>query len=332
MYRSFKDAKLAQSFTENGYVVLPLLDHDAVIRLISFYRSLHHTYKTEFGFHVSIDDKNPVFIEKIHDRVMEICLPKLEEHLFDFQAFSGRFLIKEPNRHGIVTPHQDWTFVDEKQSCSAIVWIALVDVDLQNGALGVLKGSHRFDTGYRATPLPLFKMPYDEYANELFPYLELVPMQAGEAMIMDNRLIHGSPPNTTKKDRIVAGFEVARKGAALLHYFLSKKAGQHRVLKYQIDKSFFYHYSNAKLKTLYEAGQEIRNYTVTEILDYCVSPWDKTHFYSSISSLGIPGKNPILKALFDYSFEHIDQVPGLNHEGTVEPRRKSILEIIKSWV
>lgn len=337
MHQSFKAKQWADAFQNDGFVVLPLLEKDEVEELIAFYQSMNHNYKTAYGFHVSIDDDKPDFIRHIHQKIISICKPKLDDYFTDIQTFSGRFLIKEPNKHSIVTPHQDWTFVDEKEHSSAIVWLSLVDVNIHNGALGVLKGSQKLPTGFRATPLPIFKAPYEDFAHDLFSYLEIIPMKAGEAMIMDNRLIHGSPPNISQSDRLVVGFEIVRKNVPLIHYHLSKKENRQSILKYEIDSSFFYHYSNAKLKDLHESGKEISGYACTGKWEYQEEKWDKHQFWSKMNEIGDFQENEYLKNLFEYSFGHTDKIPDveipLNQPKSMDVSKKkesSFLNTIKN--
>lgn len=336
MYRCFKDETHSHTFREDGFLVVPLLDDSEILELTRFYRSLANGYKTPFGFHVSMDDKDPQFIKTIHEKAMEICLPRLEDWLRNFRAFSGRFLVKDPHRRSIVTPHQDWSFVNETDSCSAIVWIALVDVAIHNGALGVLRGSHLLNTGYRASPLPIFEAPYQGFAHKLFSRLDMIPMKKGEAMIMDNRLVHGSPPNLSNKDRLVMGFEITHSESQLLHYFLAQREGRHCILKYNIDDTFFYNYSNAKLRELYKAHGEIQDYPLLEELEYNQEKWDEELFWGKLGNVERYPKNEKLQQLFDYSYGHTDEIPVTNGMDSTlassHKKGKSFLGRMVSWI
>jgi ectoine hydroxylase-related dioxygenase (phytanoyl-CoA dioxygenase family) len=78
-------------------------------------------------------------------------------------------VVKEKNPVSVVPPHQDWSFTDEDQGfISATVWTALVDTDMNNGAMGVIVGSHKFFNHHRASPAPEFKAPFDGYMFSVF--------------------------------------------------------------------------------------------------------------------------------------------------------------------
>ncbi len=328
MNRSFKHNSTRDSFEKDGYVVLPLLNDSEVQQLLDYHQSLEHDYHTPYGFSVSIDAEHPDFIRNIHEKIIRISQRGLDEHFQNYQTFSGRFLTKSPNRHSVVSPHQDWSFVEEENHCSSIIWIALVDVDIHNGALAVLKGSHTLPTGFRATPLPTFKAPYEHFSDELFSHMDLVPMKAGEAMVMDNRLIHGSPPNLSESERVVAGFEMAHEDAQLVHYNLVQKEGQSFIRKYEIDDSFFFRYSNAKLKAIFEEHKEIDTFRHVTETPLNQQEWSRDEFWEYLGGQDNYPNDEILQGLFDYSFGHVDHPPTLN-----QPKKeKSLFKKWVSWV
>ena len=70
---------------------------------------------------------------------------------------------------GVVPPHQDWTFVDE---VAVLVGDDLVPVDgcqRRNGALGLIKGSHRFYDHVRPSPSPQYSPPFKDQLAAIFP-------------------------------------------------------------------------------------------------------------------------------------------------------------------
>ena len=113
----------------------------------------------------------------------------------------------------------DWNFVDENQFCSATVWTALVDVTEQNGALGVIRGSHTIFNHKRSSPSPQSKSPLSDHVFTLFPFVEIIEMKAGESLIFNNRLIHASPPNLSNQARIAVGIGITHSEAQLNHFY-----------------------------------------------------------------------------------------------------------------
>jgi hypothetical protein len=189
-----------------------------------------------------------------------VLTPKVEAYFQDFQIFTASYVIKEPNPKGVVPPHQDWTFVDESQYWSGTLWTPLVDVDMDNGCLGVIKGSHKFFDWPRCSPSPQFKTPLGEHMFTIFPYLQLVPMKAGQSILFDNRTIHGSPPNTTESPRLAAGIGVTHKDAQLFHHYLLPGLQPETIETFAITRDFFLEYNNGGLSTLHNQGGTIEGW------------------------------------------------------------------------
>ena len=191
----FKEQKLQEQFEKDGYVKIPLLAQESIDSLMHYYQNQEFDNKIEAGFHISLDNQNESLVNEVSQKLMKALQPKSDLFFQDYQTFTASYVIKEPGKQNIVPPHQDWTFVDESQFCSATVWTPLVDVTEENGALAVIKGSHRLFNHFRSSPSPQSKSPLSDHIFTLFPYTQVIEMKAGEALVFDNRLIHASPPN-----------------------------------------------------------------------------------------------------------------------------------------
>ena len=165
-------------------------------------------------------------------------------------------MVKESNPRGVVPPHQDWTFVDETRFRSFNVWTPLVDVDIDNGALGVIHGSYRFfGNRLRGSPSPQCKSVISDHLITLFPFLDVKPLRAGEAIIFDNATIHGSPPNTSGKERLATGLVVTRAEAELCHHYQLPNTDPPEIETYAVDRRFFMRYGNEALSRLFNTGK-----------------------------------------------------------------------------
>ncbi|MBI3519103.1 MAG: phytanoyl-CoA dioxygenase family protein [Bacteroidetes bacterium] len=250
----FKDSLLQEQFSKDGYVKLQLLDAAEIADLKEFYLSLKHEHIGNYGFHVSLDSKDEQYIKTVFDKLFKTLKPKLNPILKDYKTFTASYVIKEAGLQNIVPPHQDWSFVDEEQFCSATVWIPLMDVNKANGALGVIKGSHLLFNSPRNSPSPQSKSILSEHLFTLFPYIDVIDMKAGEALIFDNRLIHASPPNISNQTRIGVGIGITQSDAQLLHYY--ELPGSNMIEVYNVDDIFFEKYNNAKFSELYNNGMK----------------------------------------------------------------------------
>lgn len=255
MQSLFKDPELQDQFDKNGWVILPLLEAEEVSHLLGFYQALPETDLPDYGFHVSLDKASMDYKEKVMTELQSVIVPKLDKHFQNHQIFTTSYVVKEHNPKGVVPPHQDWTFVDENEYQSMTVWTALVDTDMDNGCMGVINGSHKYWDYLRASPSPQCKTPISDHMFTLFPYLQLKPMKAGEALIFDNRTIHGSPPNTTSEPRIAAGIGVTHANAALYHHYLLPNKEQKEVERFKVDLDWYKRYNNGLLSDMFNNGE-----------------------------------------------------------------------------
>ncbi len=270
----FKDGNVQAQFDKEGYALVDMLDEAEVKELREFYASLNNNHIPSYGFHVSLDNSDSGFVERVLSKIKATVKQKADTVFDNYKIFTTSFVVKEKNPISIVPPHQDWSFTKESDGfVSATVWVALVDTDMQNGAMGVLLGSNKFFSHTRPSPAPEFKAPMDPHVFAIFPYLKLIPMKAGQALIFDNKTIHASPPNVSDNVRLAVGFGVTQADAPLRHYYLKPGSNNKTILVYDIDDYFFTHYNNGKLLELYKQGKtpddlkfvgEIEN-TVTEI-------------------------------------------------------------------
>ena len=303
----FNNKDTQESFEKNGFVKIPALKEDDVKQLLDFYYSVALKDEAGFGFHISMDQQDKSLVKTILDKLFEIALPRLEPHLNNAKPFVGSFVIKEPNPKSVVPVHQDWTFVeDEDLHCSVTCWIPLVDVDIDNGAMGLIKGSHNYFDIYRPSPSPQVPSPISEHMFSIFPYLQLIEMKAGEALIFDNRTFHGSPPNTTDKPRIAFGIGFTSREANLVHYYLKPDGNKDTVQKYQIDPAFFLKYENSILSKMYDSKEQIRGYEMVSQVPYILPKFTQDELISLVKSTGNDFNVPMcekLAKLFNYNMD-----------------------------
>ncbi len=297
--RIFKNPDHQQSFDRDGYVVLPALGQGEVSELLAFYQSLQLTDKAGFGFHISMDQEDKSLVGKILDKLMEVAFPKMSVHFDNSKAFVGSFVIKEPNPTGVVPVHQDWTFVDDEERHSSLTcWVPLVDVGLDNGAMAVIKGSHRFFKNFRPSPSPQVPSPLSEHMFTIFPYLQLIEMKAGEMLVFDNRTFHGSPPNTTDTTRVAFGIGMTQKDAKLVHCYLNPgEPAKNEVFKYNITENFFRKYENSTLAKMYDKGETIEGFELNATLPYTLPQFTSEELIDLIQQHGNTFNEPMCERL-----------------------------------
>ena len=255
MRNIFKNRELQNKFDKDGFVVLPMLDAKEVELLLNYYSNQDFDNKIEAGFHISLDNQNQDLVKEVGSKIKEVLVPKTADLLDDCKVFTASYVIKEPGLQNIVPPHQDWTFVDENQFCSATVWTALVDVTEKNGALGAIRGSHTIFNHKRSSPSPQSKSPLSDHIFTLFPFVEVIEMKAGESLIFNNRLIHASPPNLSDQARIAVGIGITQSEAQLNHFYQSPTSG--KLEEYEVDENFYTWFNNKRLSDLFNGGKSL---------------------------------------------------------------------------
>ncbi len=249
----FRDTEKQIAFERDGFVVLDLIGPAEIDELLAFYATLQNVSTPDTGFQVSLDNQSPEFVQDVAEKLIATAGPSIERHFQDHQVFTASFVTKAKNTRGFVPPHQDWTFVDESRFWSATVWCPLVDVNADNGALCLLKGSHRLYDHVRPSPSPQYAPPFAEQLFQVFPYMKVMELRAGQAIVFNNQTLHASPPNRQPETRVAFGIGVTHRDAELRHYYLLP--GRDLMEGYSVSPEFFYSYNNARLAAVHERGE-----------------------------------------------------------------------------
>ncbi len=305
MRKIFKNEEQQKQFIKDGFVLLQLLDAKEVDTLLNYYNNQQFDNKIEAGFHISLDNENEDLVKEVGSKIKEIVVPKTSDLLDNCKVFTASYVIKEPGLQNIVPPHQDWTFVDENQFCSATVWTALVDVTEQNGALGVIRGSHKIFDHKRSSPSPQSKSPLSDHVFTLFPFVEIIEMKAGESLIFDNRLIHASPPNLSDQARIAVGIGITQSEAQLKHYYQNPTSG--KLEEYEVDENFYTWFNNKRLSDLFDEGKSPSGLKKVREVERVVPDLSKEEMENLVQQLdGVEYNRPFMERLaklFDYSID-----------------------------
>jgi ectoine hydroxylase-related dioxygenase (phytanoyl-CoA dioxygenase family) len=114
------------------------------------------------------------------------------------------------------------------------MWIPLIDVDENNGTITFVKGSHQFINTYRGAGTPEV---YSHLLEVATPYLEPIPLKAGEAVFFFHNILHGSTYNHMPHARVCIGLTLTEKNAPLIFYH--KAAEEETTDVYAADDTFF---------------------------------------------------------------------------------------------
>ncbi len=126
----------------------------------------------------------------------------------DTMIQSSKLNTKAPGGGQAVEWHQDWAFYPHSNDDMLAFGLMLEDVDLANGPLQVIPGSHKGPTLSHANKEGVFCGAVDPDDPE-FDYGKAVTLtgKAGDMTVHHVRALHGSSPNNSDRDRLILFYE-----------------------------------------------------------------------------------------------------------------------------
>jgi hypothetical protein len=196
-----------------------------------------------------------------------------------------------------------------------------VDTNLDNGGMGVIRGSHKFMNNQRPSPSPQTPVPLSNHMFSIFPYLHTLEVKAGEVLFFDNRTFHASPPNTTNEVRLAAGVGITQKNAQLVHYYMKPDDTFKTMLQYKVDEDFYLKYENATLAKMYDKKELIEGYGEPIEVPYSFTDYSADELIAIIKDAGGEYNIPMtekLAQLFGYVNDSTTQASEITQEEPVK--------------
>jgi ectoine hydroxylase-related dioxygenase (phytanoyl-CoA dioxygenase family) len=205
------DAEL-EAYEQNGYhVARGLFSREEAERLREHFTGLRlaGTYPGDVvGVNAAEDDPARKYAVMHHphrwddaarahmlDARIRDCLTQLigDEPL----ACQSMVYFKPPQSRGQAL-HQDQYYLRVSPGTCIAAWMALDDVDVENGCLHIVPGTHKLDLlctveADTATSITNVTVPLPEEMKA-----EPVEMRAGDVLFFNGQVVHGSPPNVTE--------------------------------------------------------------------------------------------------------------------------------------
>jgi|TARA_B100001094_G_C18154073_1_gene785399 phytanoyl-CoA hydroxylase len=203
-------------FEKNGYFII----EDAF--------TLEECNKLTELSHKHVKNSELIPIMNIHNYSKEILLSMSNKKIINFieNYFSGNakglqteFFFMPPKTKGF-TPHQDNTFVQAKDKTFISAWIALTDVNENNGGLIIWPGTHKEENLLTVKNIDEKNKNQDPNArikSTLIPekYESKTPLiKKGSVMIIHSWLVHASNDNLSDNNRYALLCTYIKKGAA----------------------------------------------------------------------------------------------------------------------
>ncbi|XZO04197.1 MAG: phytanoyl-CoA dioxygenase family protein [Microcoleus sp.] len=212
----------------------------------------------------SINTSEVSYRQLVTQEIKRLFAPKLANFFPKYRIALCNFVPKKPNLSSSIMPlHQDPSLVDESSLNSFGVWCPLIEVNEQNGCLQIVKKSHLLNSKLR--PLWMFEgFPYSPDILSIIEqqYLTSIPMKAGQALVYDKRLFHGSPPNTTATERVAAVCSLVPQ-EILTHFGYRESPTSDKIELFEVEDEFY---------DRYIVGQKPEGVKSLGIFDYEVEP------------------------------------------------------------
>lgn len=258
----FKDPSQQKLFNKQGFVVMPsFLKQSEIEHMDALFDELHPNLPQN-GFFAGVYSSDFSYKEKVKNEVKRVYQRAYETVFENYTSFGGAFLFKSSAPDSDLFVHQDWTVVDEEKEVALNIWIPLCDMTLENGPLMVLPGSH-YDA-FKTLRAPTMRFFFDNDPNFIIDQLEPLVVKAGDAVILNQSLVHYSPPNVSGKIRKAITAGIKTKDAQMIFHY--KGQNSNAIEKFEMDDDFFIQFDDF-FKDIYQrpkVGKSIGtiNYTV----------------------------------------------------------------------
>jgi phytanoyl-CoA hydroxylase len=152
---------------------------------------------------------HPLFLEAVREpRMVEVLKALLGP---DVRLHGSKLNMKSPHYGSPVEWHQDWAFYPHTNDDILAIGVMLDDVEIENGPLQVLPGTHRVDKVWDHHLEGRFCGAMDPTATPDLDYSKAVACtgKAGSCSFHHVRLVHGSAQNTSDRPRHLLLYEAA---------------------------------------------------------------------------------------------------------------------------
>lgn len=251
-----RDQEARADLEAHGYALVDFLPPPLTVELLTF---AEQTVGSS-GFSVSTTGRSFDDNLQTSEKVKALIAPHVQTLLAGATVTGCSFVIKEPAGE-YVHLHQDWALVDEERASSFNVWCPLVDVAIDNSPLEALPGSHRWFRSFRSPAMT----PREILLTDSFdPYLDRLAPAAGQAVVYDARLFHGSRPNRSSARRPVLVFGVVPEGEPTV---MSVETPSGAVVLHAVPSTTFLRSHERDVITAASSGPPLRSYAAAPKID-----------------------------------------------------------------
>ena len=253
MRSTLNDQKLEAQFQKEGYVKVPFLSQEEVEVLKAYYFETledrggsimpsdeKYSTDTDISYDFTFIDKDSSYKKAVFKKITEAFQVRVDEYLNSYKGIIANFIFKKESG-GEVPLHQNWAFVDEKICSSVSIWCPLIDSNKANGTLEVVPGSHKRFGEVRG---PMIRSELEDIKEEIIDQT-MVPIEAkaGEAVILDDSIVHYSSPNDTDGLRLTIQLILIPSELESIHYHMDLSKDRSKVEVLEVDHEFYMNFN-----------------------------------------------------------------------------------------
>jgi hypothetical protein len=270
----FKDKNLEKKFQREGYIHVPFLSKEDTEflwnefhRLISISggnitpEDIKINVEEQITYDFTFIDKNIEYKKEVLKCIDKVFKPYYDRLLDNYVPIIANYIRKKTDT-GEVPLHQNWAFVDETKFTSVSIWVPLIDSFRGNGALEVVPKSHKRFGQLRG---PMIPWELEGIKNEIIENdLVTCDIKAGEAIILDDSIVHYSFPNKTNNLRIAIQLILIPAETCSIHHHLDPSKNHNEVQVLEVDNEFYMQFNPWKKPENVKAIKKI-NYSYNPI-------------------------------------------------------------------
>ncbi len=236
-FKNIKLKDLEQKLEIDGYAIIDdFLTQQQIEKLTEVYYSGIPKDLSNKPFMYTTASSNLAYKKKVALAIRDNCRNQINSLFPEYRLAYALFVNKKPQRKDSeLKVHQDWSIVDESLFKAYYVWCPLTDVDENNGCLQVIKGSHRLRRFVEGGSTDIDS----HYIRIMKNYLISLPMKAGQALIFNQRLLHGSFPNMSEKERIATNLAIISPNSTLIYLYPDNPVSPTQFEVFEVEDDFF---------------------------------------------------------------------------------------------
>lgn len=238
----FKNPDRQATFEKQGFVIIPsFLNSEEVQHMDKLFDELHPEL-AESGFFAGVYSSDLDYKKKVSEEIKVVYKRAYENTFINYTAFGGAYLHKISSPNSDLFVHQDWTVVEEEKQVALNIWVPLCDITPDNGPLMVLPGSQY--NAFNVLRAPTMRFFFDSDSSAVINQLESLIVKAGDAVVLNQSLVHYSPPNVSGKIRKAITAGIKTKDAQMIFHYKDKDSKDDSIEKFEMDDDFFIHFEN----------------------------------------------------------------------------------------